>query len=172
MFCEAKAECRNLPKTEVDYYFNAYKSEVEYYYDYYKSSGGDAFLKTYPDLGTFAVVYFTLQKGANWETEVTKMAELMVQRDMITHAIAEMEGLETVTEEEFNEQVKYWVDYYYGYMTEADIIKNMGETFLTEAAFGTKLDTWLMNQVTFTYEDGTPLVSNTDNEAETETSEG
>ena len=168
----AKAECRNLPKTEVDYYFNAYKSEVEYYYDYYKSSGGDAFLKTYPDLGTFAVVYFTLQKGANWETEVTKMAELMVQRDMITHAIAEMEGLETVTEEEFNEQVKYWVDYYYGYMTEADIIKNMGETFLTEAAFGTKLDTWLMNQVTFTYEDGTPLVSNTDNEAETETSEG
>jgi hypothetical protein len=29
-----------------------------------------------------------------------------------------------------------------------------------------------MEQVTFTYADGTPVVSNTDNEAETETSEG
>ena len=167
-----KATCKNLVADEVAYYFNAYKSEAEYYFDYYTSMGNAEFKALYPDLGSFAVVYFGLDKGADWEAEVTKMAELMVQRDMITHAIGELEGLETVSEEEFKVQVKYWVDYYYGYMTEAEVIQNMGEVFLKEAAFAEKLDKWLMEQVTFTYADGTPLVSNTNNEAESETSEG
>ena len=160
-----KAVCQNLPATEVSYYFDAYKSEAEYYFQYYTSSGGEEFKKLYPDLDTFAVVYFSLGKGADWKAEVTKMAELMVQRDMITHAIAEVEGLESVTQEEFDAQVKQWVDYYYGYMTAEEIIRNMGEVYLTEAAFSEKLDKWLMEQVTFTYADGTPLVSTTDNEA-------
>ena len=164
-----KAVCKNLPETEVNYYFDAYKSEVEYYFDYYNSMGNEEFKKAYPDIDTFAVVYLSLEKGADWKAEVTKMAELMVCRDMITHAIAEKEGLETVTEEEFNAQVDAWVEQYQGYMTAEDIIQNMGEVFLTEAAFTEKLDKWLMDQVTFTYEDGTPLVSNTENEAETET---
>ena len=164
-----KAVCKNLPETEVNYYFDAYKSEVEYYFDYYNSMGNEEFKKAYPDIDTFAVVYLGLEKGADWKAEVTKMAELMVSRDMITHAIAEKEGLETVTEEEFNAQVDAWVEQYQGYMTAEDIIQNMGEVFLTEAAFTEKLDKWLMDQVTFTYEDGTPLVSNTENEAETET---
>ena len=167
-----KATCKNLVADEVAYYFNAYKSEAEYYFDYYTSMNNAEFKALYPDLGSFAVVYFGLDKGADWEAEVTKMAELMVQRDMITHAIGELEGLETVTEEEFKAQVKYWVDYYYGYMTEAEVVQNMGEVFLKEAAFAEKLDNWLMEQVTFTYEDGTPIVSNTNNEAETETSQG
>ena len=167
-----KATCKNLVADEVAYYFNAYKSEAEYYFDYYTSMNNAEFKALYPDLGSFAVVYFGFEKGASWEAELTKMAELMVQRDMITHAIGELEGLETVTEEEFKAQVKYWVDYYYGYMTEAEIIQNMGEVFLKEAAFSEKLDKWLMDQVTFTYADGTPIVSNTNNEAESETSEG
>ncbi len=164
-----KAVCKNLPETEVKYYFNAYESEVKYYFDYYTSAGGEEFKKLYPNIDTFAVAYLGLDKDADWKAEVTKMSELMVSRDMITHAIAEMEGLETVTKEEFDAQVKYWVDQYYGYMTEEEIIQNMGEVALTEAAFATKLDKWLMDQVTFTYEDGTPIVSNTENEAETET---
>ena len=167
-----KATCKNLVADEVAYYFNAYKSEAEYYFDYYTSMNNAEFKALYPDLGSFAVVYFGFEKGASWEAELTKMAELMVQRDMITHAIGELEGLETVTEEEFKAQVKYWVDYYYGYMTEAEVVQNMGEVFLKEAAFAEKLDNWLMEQVTFTYEDGTPIVSNTKNEAETETSQG
>ena len=167
-----KATCKNLVADEVAYYFNAYKSEAEYYFDYYTSMNNAEFKALYPDLGSFAVVYFGFEKGASWEAELTKMAELMVQRDMITHAIGELEGLETVTEEEFKAQVKYWVDYYYGYMTEAEVVQNMGEVFLKEAAFAEKLDKWLMEQVTFTYADGTPIVSNTNNEAETETSQG
>ena len=167
-----KAACRNLVADEVAYYYNAYESEVKYYFDYYTSMGNEEFKKLYPDLDTFAPVYLGLDKGADWKAEVTEMAELMVKRDMITHAIAELEGIETVTEEEYKAQVKYWVDYYYGYMTEAEVIQNMGETFLKEAAFAEKMDKWLLEQVTFTYADGTPIVSNTNNEAESETSEG
>ena len=167
-----KAACKNLVADEVAYYYNAYESEVKYYFDYYTSMGNEEFKKLYPDLDAFAPVYLGLDKGADWKAEVTEMAELMVKRDMITHAIAEQEGIETVTEEEYKAQVKYWVDYYYGYMTEAEVIQNMGETFLKESAFAEKMDKWLLEQVTFTYADGTPIVSNTNNEAESETSEG
>ena len=164
--------CKNLVADEVSYYFDAYKSEVEYYFDYYSSMGNEEFKKLYPDLDAFAPVYLGLGADADWKTEVTKMAELMVKRDMITHAIAELESLETVTEEEYKAQVNYWVSYYQGYMTEAEIIQNMGETFLKESAFAEKMDKWLMDQVTFTYADGTPVVSITEDEAETGTSEG
>ena len=171
-----KAVCQNHPKLEMDYYYNSYVAEVEYYFEYYTAYGGDQFKTLYPNLDAFAPVYFRFEKGADWKAEVTKMARLMVEQDMITHAIAELEDLETVTQEEFDAQVQYWIDYYlstyYTSVSKAEIIQNMGETFLKESAFAEKLDKWLMSQVTFTYEDGTPLVSNTDNEAETETSKG
>jgi trigger factor len=171
-----KATCKNHPELEVSYYANSYKSEAEYYYDYSKSYYGEQFTKLYPDLAAFAPVYFGFAKDTNWEEELNKMAIRMVERDMITHAIAELEGLETVTEKEFDAQVQYWVDYYlstyYTSISKAEVIQNMGETFLTESAFAQKLDEWLMKQVTFTFEDGTPVVSNTDNEAESESSEG
>ena len=123
-------------------------------------------------MGTFAITYFGFDKDADWEAELTAMSELMVKQDMITHAIAEMEGMESVTDEEYQAQVKYWVNYYYGYLTESEIIKNMGEDNLKESALVEKMDKWLLEQVTFTYADGTPIVSNTNNEVETETSEG
>lgn len=160
------AVCENLPESEVSYYFGVYRDELEYYYEYYKSYSGQSFLTAYPDLGSFALAYFGLDKGADWEAEITEMAKQLVRRDMITHAIAEREGLETVTKEEFDAQVQYWVDYYasYGSMTKEDVIKNMGEVYLTESALSEKLNRWLLDQVTFTYEDGTPIVSTTEND--------
>ena len=169
------AECKNLPDTEVAYYFDVYKSELDYYYNYYSSYGGAEFKTQYPTVDSFAVVYFGFAKDADWKAELTKMAEQMVHRDMILHAIAETEDMESVTQEEFDAQVQYWVDYYssyYGTMTKEDVIKNMGEEFLRESAFAEKMNAWLMKQVTFTYKDGTPVVSTTDNTAETETVEG
>ena len=46
----------------------------------------------------------------------------------------------------------------------------MGEIFLKESAFSEKLDKWLMEQFTFTYEDGTAIVTPAEDEAETESS--
>ena len=148
-----KSECRNLPQLELDFYFNSYKEEIEYYYDSYCQSGGDAFKKEYPDLATFAVAYLGLDKGEDWEVAIRKMAENLVRKDMITHAIAELEGIESVSDEEYKAELDYWVDYYYGYMTEAEVEKNMGKVFLVETAFANKMKTWLLDHATFTYED-------------------
>ena len=51
---------------------------------------------------------------------------------------------------------------YYGTMTREQVLANIGEAFLKEAALSEKINAWLMEQVAFTYEDGTPIVSNTD----------
>ena len=160
------AECRNLPADEVNYYFGAYESEVKYYYEYYAAYGGENFKKTYPDLGSFAVAYFGLPAGSDWKTEMTKEAEEMVCRDMITHALAEAEGLATITGEEYEAQVKYWMDYYssyYGTVSRDNVIKNVGDAFLRESALSDKVNRWLLGQVDFTYADGTPVVSTADN---------
>ena len=162
----AEADCQNLPETEVDYYFGVYKSDAEYYYNAYASYQGEAFTSIYPDMDSFAPAYFGLAAGADWQAEVREMARDLVRRDMIVHAIAEREGLETVTAEEFEAQVQYWISYYasyYGTMTREDILENIGETVLREAALSEKMNAWLREQVSFTYEDGTPVVSNADN---------
>ena len=167
-----KAECKNLSADEVAYYLNVYKTEVTNYYNYYYTQGSAEFNATYPNVGAFAIAYYGFADGADWEVELTKMAESMVRQDMITHAIAEREGMESITDAEYKAEIKYWVDYYYGYMTEAQIVETMGERSLREAALVSKMDEWLLEQVTFTFADGSPIVSNTNNGAETETSQG
>ena len=62
--------------------------------------------------------------------------------------------------------MKYWQDYYsayYGTMPREDVIQNMGEVFLKESALSEKMNAWLMEQVTFAYEDGTPVTVADDN---------
>ncbi len=165
----AEAVCQNLPEVEVDYYFDVYKSDAEYYYNVYASYQGEAFTSLYPNMDSFASAYFGLAAGADWQAEVREMARDLVRRDMITHAIAEREGMETVTAEEFEAQVQYWISYYsayYGTMTREDILKNLGESVLNEAALSEKMSAWLRGQVAFTYEDGTPVVSSADNSTE------
>ncbi len=154
-----KATCKNLPQGEVDYYVNAYKQEIEYYFNYYTSAGGEEFKTLYPKVGDFAVVYMGLEKGADWEEELKKMAEKLVTKDMITHAIGELEGMESVTDEEYKAQIEYWVEYNYGYMTDAEIVQSMGEVFLRQSAFADKMSEWLLSNAIFTYPDGTPVES-------------
>ena len=159
-----KIECRNLPQMELDYYVNAFTEEIRYYYDYSAQYSGDSFKQEYPDIATFAVAYLGLEKGADWEATVREMSENLVRKDMITHAIAEQEGIESVSDAEYKAELDYWVDYYYGYMTEAEVEANMGKIFLTETAFANKMKMWLFDRATFTYEDE-------ENSAEEETTE-
>ena len=90
---------------------------------------------------------------AHWETELNKLCEDMVKKDMISHAIAELEGFETITDEEFKAELKYWVDYYQGYMTEEEILANMGEDVIREGALSEKVQKWLLERASFTYGD-------------------
>ena len=148
-----KAVCQNLPKLELDYYYNAYLGEIEYYYDYYKSYGGTEFTQQYPDLDAFAKSYMGVEADGDWKAELNKLCEDMVKKDMITHAIAEWEGFEAITDEEYNAEIQYWVDYYQGYMTKDEILANMGEAVIREGALAEKVQKWLLEQATFTYGD-------------------
>ena len=145
-------ECKNMPESEIAYYRDSYKNEVQSAYDYYASSGGEEFKKQFDTVGKFAVVYMGFPKDSDWEEEIDKMAHLMVEKDMIIHAIAELEGMEVVTEEELSEEIDYWVEYYGGYMTKEDILENIGEAYLKESAFAVKMYDFLVEKVNFVYE--------------------
>ena len=151
IYLTENATCTNLPQLELDYYHSAYMEEIEYYYNYYKTYGGTTFTETYPTLGDFAKAYMGVGEDGDWEAELNKLCEDMVKKDMITHAIAEIEGMETVSEEEFNTEIQYWVDYYSGYMTKDEILANMGEDIIRSGALAVKMEDWLLSRVTFTY---------------------
>lgn len=146
------ATCVNLPQLELDYYHAAYVEEIEYYYDYYSAYGGSSFTEQYPDFDAFARAYMGVEADGDWEAELNRLCEDMVKKDMITHAIAELEGMETVSDEEMQAELDYWVDYYSGYMSEEEILENMGEDVIREGALSEKMQTWLLERATFTFE--------------------
>lgn len=146
-----KLECKNLPEEELTYYRLSYANEITSAYQYYSASGGDSFKQIYPTEGDFAIAYLGLEAGSNWEEELEKITVRMVKKDMIIHAIAELEGVETVADEELEEEIQYWIDYYGGTVTKADILENIGEDYLKESAFAVKMYDFLIDMATFTY---------------------
>ncbi len=148
----ANIECKNLPATEVAYYKNTYMSEVKSAYDYYAQYYGEEFKKEYPTIGDFAIAYMGLEKDKDWEAQLEEQAVNMVKKDMIIHAIAELEDTDTVTQADFDAEVQYWVEYYSSYgVTAEEVIKEMGEDYLRECAFDTKMTELLMSGITFTF---------------------
>ena len=111
-----------------------------------------ALIMKYPDLDAFAKSYMGVEADGDWKAELNRLCEDMVKKDMIAHAIAELEGFETVTEEEFKAELKYWVDSYQGYMTEEEILAQMGEEVIREGAFSEKVQKWLLEKASFTFE--------------------
>lgn len=155
-----KATFTWLPETEVNYYYTNYVEELKSIYNYYSASSinGEEFKAAYPTVDKFAIAYLGLKSDANWLDDMKRRAEDIVKKDMVGHAIGEIEGLETVSEKEFNDQVKYWADQYKDYgMSESDVIASMGKDTLNEMAFSEKIENWLMDRVTYTYADGSAL---------------
>ena len=142
----------NLPQTELDYYYGIYLEEIEYYYEYYGKYGGTSFTEQYPDLDSFARSYVGVGADGDWQAELRAVAEDMVKKDMIVHAIAELEGMEAVSEQEYEAEVQYWVDYYQGYMTKDEVLENFGESVIREGALMTKMEAWFLEHATFTFE--------------------
>ena len=149
------AECINLPQMELDYYIHSYKSELQSAYEYYSNSAQkEQFLKLYPTIGDFSEYYMGFEDGSKWEEEINKLATQMVKKDMLVHAIAEWENMETVTEEELEKEIQYWIDYYassYYQVTREDILENIGEKYLRESAFAVKMYDYLIANCTFEY---------------------
>ena len=164
-----KATFKSLPEEEVNFYFISYKSQMESYYNYYAAS--ESFVANYPTMDSFAVVYFGFGADADWQAELLALCERTVKKDMVTHAIAERMGLETITDAEYKAQVDYWASYYQGYMAAEDVEKNLGKAYLMEGALAEKMQKLLLERFVFVYEDGTPVggtATETETEAETE----
>ena len=147
-----KVVCVNLPQMELDYYTTSYLNEINAAYEYYSTgTSKDQFLEMYPTVGDFAIVFMGYDEDADWEAEISKQAELMVKKDMLVHAIAEWENMETVTDEELEDEIEYWIEYYGGYVTKEDILENIGEAYLRESAFAVKMYDYLIANCTFEY---------------------
>lgn len=152
-----KFECKELPEEEVDYYYNRSVSQIESEYRSYSTdtATGTMFLSEYPTLDDYARVRAGATEGKDWKALMREYAEVVVQKDMIGHAVAEKEGIEALTDEEYNKEVEYWVEYYESYngmlYTAEDIIKQMGEEYLRESAFAMKMQNFFYDRVTVTY---------------------
>ena len=137
----------SYPEGEVEYYYNMYLDEFNTYYAYYKTLYG------YSSLDEFAIDYMGLEKGADWKAELTKSCQQTVQQSILVHAIAELEGIESITDEEFKAELDYLVDYYssYGYTAEY-IREQMGDEAIKESALFGKVQELIMERITIKYE--------------------
>lgn len=133
------------PEGEVDYYYAYYMDEFEYYYSYY------SYMYGYESMDEFAVDYMGLEKGADWKAELTKQCRSMVQQSILIHAIAENEGLEEITDEEFEAELDYLVEYYEGKYTAEYIRENMGDAAIKDNALFAKVQDFILERTDITY---------------------
>ena len=137
----------SYPEGEVEYYYNMYIKEFESYYAYYKTLYG------YSSLDEFAVDYMGLEKGSDWKAELTKQCQKTVQQSILIHAIAEVEGIEQVTDAEFQAELDYLVEYYKQYNYTAEYIREqMGDDAIKESALFGKIEKLIMERITIKYE--------------------
>lgn len=135
------------PEGEVEYYYNSYVKQLESYYAYYKPMYG------YTSLDEFAVDYLSLEKGADWKKMLTEDCRKTVQQSILVHAIAEVEGMEQITDEEFKAELDYLVEYYKQYNYTAEYIREqMGDDAIKESALFGKVEKLIMERIVIKYE--------------------
>ncbi len=145
------------PEEELAYYIAYYEDNVTSAYAYYCAMGGESFTTLYPTIDDFATVYIGLEDGQDWHDTIEALAKTVVERDLIIHAIGEQENMETVTDEEFDKEIQYYIDYYQQTgttKTREEIIDMLGgENSFRMTAFKIKMEEWLLERATFTFED-------------------
>ena len=149
-----RIEFKTLPQMEIDYYYNSYLTEFENYYDYYKTYGAD--------VGTFdEFVRESMgldKEDGDWQAEMTRAATDNVKYDVVRFAIAQMENMKTINDEELDEEIKYWIEYYgenyQTTVTKAEVLKNLGELNLRRSAMTSKMHEFLLERVTISYGEG------------------
>ena len=138
------------PETEVQYFYDSYLDQYKYYYDLYTGYGYS--FASYDD---FVVKYLGLKENTDWKAETRAQSEIDVLQNLLCHYIAQQEGIE-VTDEDYQAAVDYYMDYYKSYgqsITREDLIKAIGERLLNEYALFEKVNKFLLDNCTITYED-------------------
>ena len=142
----SKLTFTSYPEGEVQYYYDYYMEEIEYYFSYYSMYYG------YKSVDEFAVDYMGLEKGADWKAALMANCQQTVQASILVHALAEIEGIEQITDQEFQAELDYLVDYYSDYNYSADYIRqNMGDDAIKESALYGKIMDLIVSKITITY---------------------
>ncbi len=138
------------PETEVQYFYDSYMEQYEYYKSYYENSG-----YKFASFDDFVIQYLGLDKGADWKAETLANSQLDVLQNLVSHAIAQQEGIE-VTAEDRQDAIDYYTEYYKNYgqtITEEELIKAVGERLINEYALFEKVNKFLVDNCNITYED-------------------
>lgn len=134
------------PEGEVDFYYAYYMDELEYYYSYY------SYMYGYESMDEFAIDYLGLNEGDDWKSILTEQCRSMVKQSILIHAIAEAEGLEEISDEEFAAELEYLVEYYEGKYTAEYIRENMGDAAIKDNALFAKVQEFILERTTVTYD--------------------
>ncbi len=147
-----KAAVIKYPEGEVDHYYNSYikqyETEMEYFTKYYGY--------TFKNLDEFVIKYLGLEEGADWKAETKITAELDTKQNMIFHAIAQKEKI-VVTSADYQNTIQTYINYYKNQYnttyTAQDIEKMLGARLIKEYAIFEKVNNFLYDNCTVTYED-------------------
>ncbi len=120
-----KVKVNDLPESEVSsVYYDTYDELYSQYQTYYTSY--------YSTFDEFAVAYYGLGTGGNWQARITSIAEEVIIEKLLFYYIIREENLipsDTEFELMYNATVDEYLDYYTGniYDTELDAITDEGK---------------------------------------------
>lgn len=137
------------PQTEVQYFYDSYVDQYEYYKSYYENAG-----YTFKSFDDFVIQYLGLGKDADWKEETLANSQLDVLQNLVSHAIAQQEGIE-VTAEDRQDAIDYYMEYYKNYgqkVTEEELIEAVGERLINEYALFEKVNKFLVDNCSISYE--------------------
>ena len=132
----------SYPQSELDYFFSSYESQYRQYYQYYSSmfSSYEEFMKAY--------------FGGNWKETLESQCKTDVAQNLIFHYIAQKQGF-VITDTDYKNAVNYYIEYYAAQgqtLTEADVEKYFGARMIKEQALWDKVNAFLTESCTVSYE--------------------
>ncbi len=134
------------PEGEVDFYYAYYMDEFEYYYSYY------SYMYGYESMDEFAIDYMGLNEGDDWKAILTEQCQSLVKQSILIHAIAEAEGIEEISDEEFAAELDYLVEYYENKYTAEYIRENVGDNAIKDNALFAKVQDFILERTDITYD--------------------
>lgn len=139
-----KTTVKSYPQESIDYWYDYYVDYIQQYVDYYSSMGMTV---TFDEM---ARNLLGLESTADWKAELISLAQNNVKSRMIYYAIAQQNNL-TVSDKEYDDMVKYYVDYYGGKYSEKEIIDGIGESSIRESALFQKAEDVLFSNCTVSF---------------------
>ena len=128
--------------------YDSYISEMEYYYMLYSYYG-----YSFESFDAFAIWYLDLEADADWQQELTSLAERYISQYLIYYGIAQAEEM-TVSDEEYADMLAYYVEYYkdYGYSVE-EIEAAIGSDGIKESVLFDKVYALIQSNITVSFDE-------------------